>query len=114
MSEGGMKDSLLALHRGLHGVGSFVAKLCILALVAGLFFAPVFAMLFVSMTGAIWLGHFFNKAELVWAIAFFVIMGLIGSYVAPYIQPQIRAALMALLAEPQSPPEKDGPEPGLK
>jgi hypothetical protein len=39
---------LLAIHHGLQGIGRGIAPLVILALVAMLFVAPVFAMLFVS------------------------------------------------------------------
>ena len=109
-----MRDVLLAVHRGLHGVGSSIAKLCVLALVAVLFFVPVFAMLLASVFGAVWLGGITGRPDLVWVIAFFVIMGLIGSYIAPYIQPQITAAIRALLAEPRSAQQKGDSEPSLK
>ncbi len=86
---------LSMLNNGLIGIGKLIGQLTILALVAGLFIAPVMAMLMASFYIAFGLAH--EAGGFVGFVMFCALTGLIGWYVAPHVQPQISNAMTALL-----------------
>jgi hypothetical protein len=83
------------LNNLLIAIGRLIGQITILALVAGLFIAPVTAMLMASFYIASVLAH--GAGIFVGFVSFWVLVGFIGWYVAPHVQPQISNAMSALL-----------------
>ena len=85
------------LNRCLVAAGKIIGQLTILALVAGLIIAPVLATLTASFYLAFGLTHLIGAEAFVGFVLFWVLVGLIGFYVSPHVQPQISNAMSALL-----------------
>src|SRR5882762_9950688 len=83
------------LNNLLIAIGRFIGQLMILALVAGLFIAPVTAMLMASFYIAFTLAH--GAGAFLGFVIFCVLVGLFGWYVTPHVKPQISNAMTALL-----------------
>ena len=79
----------------LTAIGRLIGQITILALVAGLFIAPVTAMVMASFYIASVLAH--GAGIFVGFVTFSVLVGFIGWYVTPHVQPQISNAISALL-----------------
>jgi hypothetical protein len=90
-------EMLSKLNRGLIAAGKIIGQLTILALVLGLFIAPVLAMLTASFYIAFGLAHLIGAEAFVGFVMFWVFVGLIGWYVSPHVLPQISDAMSALL-----------------
>ncbi len=88
---------LSMLNRWLTAAGKIIGQLTILALVTGLFIAPVLAMLTASFYIAFGLAHLIGAGVFVGFVLFWVFVGLVGWYVSPHVQPQISNAMSALL-----------------
>jgi hypothetical protein len=84
-----------SLNNLLTAIGKIIGQITILALVAGLFIAPVTAMVMVSFYIASVLAH--GAGIFVGFVTFSVLVGFIGWYVTPHVQPQISNAITALL-----------------
>src|SRR5437868_2367525 len=87
------------LNNLLIAIGRFIGQLMILALVAGLFVAPLAAMFMASFYIAFTLAH--GAGALLSFVIFCVFVGLAGWYVTPHVQPQISNAISALLRSEQ-------------
>jgi hypothetical protein len=85
------------LNRRLIAAGKIIGQLAILALVAGLFIAPVLAMFTASFYAAFGFAHLIGAGVFGGFVLFWVFAGLIGWYVSPNVQPQISNAMSALL-----------------
>jgi hypothetical protein len=90
-------EMLSKLNRGLIAAGKIIGQLTILALVVGLFIAPVLAMLTASFYIAFGLAHLIGAEAFVGFVMFWFFVGLIGWYVSPHVLPQISNAMSALL-----------------
>jgi hypothetical protein len=90
------------VHRGLKAAGKGIAPLIALALVAVLFLVPVLAVLMARLYAGWWAADLVGAGTWMTFILFWVFVGLIGFYISPYIQPQIGAAMRALLNGPPS------------
>jgi hypothetical protein len=76
-------EMLSKLNRGLIAAGKIIGQLTILALVVGLFIAPVLAMLTASFYIAFGLAHLIGAEIFVGFVMFWFFVGLIGWYVSP-------------------------------
>ena len=83
------------LNNGLIAIGKIIGQITILALAAGLFIAPVAAMLMGSFYIAVSLAH--GAGVVVGFVMFWILVGFIAWYVTPHVQPQISNAISALL-----------------
>ena len=83
------------LNNLLISLGKIIGQITILALVAGLFIAPVTAMLMASFYIASVLAY--GAGVFAGFVMFCVLVGFVGWYVAPHVQPQISNAITALL-----------------
>jgi hypothetical protein len=90
-------EMLSKLNRGLIAAGKIIGQLTILALVVGLFIAPVLAMLTASFYIAFGLAHLIGAEIFVGFVMFWFFVGLLGWYVSPHVRPQISNAMSALL-----------------
>lgn len=89
--------SIAVVHHGLEAIGSQIAIVAKLVLVAILFFAPLFAVVFGSLVAGVEVAGLVGGGDFVGFLLFFVFVGVIGVYVSPHVQPQISKAIMALL-----------------
>ena len=85
------------LNRWLTAAGKIIGQLTLLALVAGLFVAPLLAVLTASFYIAFGFAHLIGAGVFVSFVLFLVFVGLFGWYVSPHVQPQISNAMSALL-----------------
>jgi hypothetical protein len=83
------------LNKLLIAIGRLIGQITILALVAGLFIAPITAMLMASFYIASVFAH--GAGIFVGFVIFWVLVGLSGWYVTPHVLPQISNAMSALL-----------------
>jgi hypothetical protein len=83
------------LNNLLIAIGRLIGQITILALVAGLFIAPMTAMLVASFYIASALAH--GAGIFAGFVMFWVLVGFVGWYVTPHVQPQISNAISALL-----------------
>src|SRR5258708_6241012 len=80
-------------------IGRLIGQIMILALVAGLFVAPMAAMLMASFYIAFTLAD--GAGAFLGFVIFCVLIGLSVWYVTPHVQPQISNAISALLRSEQ-------------
>jgi len=90
---------LVGLHHGLQAVGRAIGQVTRFALVVLLFVASLVAFLAASFVATAGVGQLVGGGPLVLFLLFWVFVGLIGRYVAPHVQPQIRKAIIALIDE---------------
>jgi hypothetical protein len=88
---------LLAVHHGLQAIGTAIAQLAKLALVALLFALPLLVTIFVCLLAAVEVARLIGGGTFVTFVLFCTLIGLVGFYVAPHIQPQINKAMSAVL-----------------
>jgi hypothetical protein len=97
MDSGRRTPPRLSVHHGLEAIGTAIAQITKLALVALLFAAPLFAAIFASLFAAVEVGRLIGGGAFVAFVLFWLFIGLVGFYVAPRVQPQIRKAMAAVL-----------------
>jgi hypothetical protein len=90
---------LLKLHHGLMELGRFIGIILRLALVAILFGVPVLILIFGGLVTGVWISGLFGGGAFIGFVLFWPIVGVVGFYVAPHVQPQIRNAMLSLLAD---------------
>lgn len=104
---------LRSLHLRLHAVGRSIGWLVGFALFLALGSLAFISLFVGSLIAGFQAATMIGGGDLLGFLLFWLIFGLFAWYVGPYIMPQLRKALSALLDEPQQAPRPGDREPGV-
>jgi len=101
---------LRKIHISAHGIGRFFGLLTLFGMVLVVFAVPIFAAVMVALYLGVTVAKFLGFGIVVGMLFCSIFIAIIGIYISPYVQPQITAALHALLVAPRTWEEQEKDE----